>query len=430
MDVVGQFLVDLERAERLPPRALRRRQEDMLASVAAHARSNVAAYRKRLDPVFRADTFLRANWDQVPILTREELREGGQDFFAHNLPSHLKPLKWSATSGTTARPLLYAKTPLASTVSGCINERLMAWHGLAGTQTAAFIYFCKDGEADFPEGKTTTSISPLGSQTTQYWLSNRATITQMIDWLRRKRPAYLTVYPSIAAGIARALGEEGEDMGLRAILTYGEAVSPEDRQVVEGTLAAPVVDAYSANEVGFIALQCPRSETYHIPTDTILVEVVDDSGRPVPDGETGEILVTPFYNTVMPLIRYQIGDLGALATEPCGCGIRLPRLRAIYGRSRQLFTYSDGSRRFANLNIAALQACVPLEQFQLIQHSTTRVELVYVPQTASGPPDMEALQALAHRDLAPDVVIEATVVSNIPRSTAGKLERTISYVAN
>jgi phenylacetate-CoA ligase len=304
----------------------------------------------------------------------------------------------------------------------------MAWHGLSGTRSAGFIYFCKDGEADFPEGKTTTSAAPLGYPATHHWLSNRATIDQMIDWLRRKRPAHLTVYPSIAAGIARRWGKDAAELGIRAVLTYGEALICEDKLTIEETLSVPVVDAYSANEVGFIALQCPKSSTYHVRTDTILVEVVDRHGRPVPDGEVGEIIVTPFYNTVMPLIRYRIGDLGAFARDQCGCGIRLPRLQTIHGRARQLFTYSDGSQRFANLHLAALQSCVPLEQYQIIQHTTTRVELIYVPRDGGGPPDMDALQALAQRDLAPDVVIEATPVPEIPRSATGKYERTISHI--
>jgi phenylacetate-CoA ligase len=430
MSTAWQILGTLEQAERLSTAELKRRQNRLLAGAAAHAHANVAGYRDRLGPVFgRSGKFLPGNWQQVPILTREEFREGGQDFFAHNLPAQLKPLKWSATSGTTGQPLLFAKTRLTTLVSACLNERLMAWHKLDPTKSAAFIHFAKDGESDYPEGKTTRSTSPFGVTATHHWLSVRASVEQMVDWLRRKRPAYLTVYPSIAAEIARAVGQDGASLGIEAVLAYGEALSPEQRDVIEGSVCAPVIDAYSANEIGFIALQCPTTHAYHIPTETILVEVVDENGRAVPAGTVGDIVLTPFYNAAMPLIRYRIGDLGAFATGACPCGMNTPRLETVLGRTRQLFTYSDGSRRFANLNVGALQTCVAVKQYQLIQHTPTRVELIYVPQEGAQPPDMEALGALARRDLAPDVVIEATAVAEIPRSAAGKVERTVSHVA-
>jgi phenylacetate-CoA ligase len=70
----------------------------------------------------------------------------------------------------------------------------------------------------------------------------------------------------------------------------------------------------------------------HANTD-VIVEVVDPvTGKALPPGETGEVIVTPF-DEVYPLIRFGTGDLSTLVTETCECGRTTPRLPKIMGRS-------------------------------------------------------------------------------------------------
>lgn len=60
---------------------------------------------------------------------------------------------------------------------------------------------------------------------------------------------------------------------------------------------------YSANEVGYIALQCPRTEVYHVLSEGALVEVLDEHGQACAPGAIGRVVVTPLHNFAMPLFR-------------------------------------------------------------------------------------------------------------------------------
>src|SRR6185295_14515719 len=94
-----------------------------------------------------------------------------------------------------------------------------------------------------------------------------------------------------------------------------------------------VVDVYSSEECGQIALQCPEHEQYHVQSESVLVEVLDDEGRPCAPGTIGRVVLTTLQNFAMPLIRYDIGDF-AEPGPACPCGRALPVLTRIVGRVR------------------------------------------------------------------------------------------------
>ena len=76
----------------------------------------------------------------------------------------------------------------------------------------------------------------------------------------------------------------------------------------------------------------------HVNADWALLEVVDENNEPVPDGETGaKVLVTNLANYTQPIIRYEIGDMITMATEPCGCGSNLPLIDHVEGRDSDVF---------------------------------------------------------------------------------------------
>lgn len=78
------------------------------------------------------------------------------------------------------------------------------------------------------------------------------------------------------------------------------------------------------------AVSCDEGTSMHLREADLYVEVADsDDGSPVPDGTAGEILVTTLSRRVMPLIRYQTGDLGVIDSSLCVCGTPLRRLRLV-----------------------------------------------------------------------------------------------------
>jgi phenylacetate-CoA ligase len=103
------------------------------------------------------------------------------------------------------------------------------------------------------------------------------------------------------------------------------------------------LDVYAVTEAGPVAFECPDSPgDYHLNDDVQIVEIVDEMGHRVPDGETGEVVLTPLTLLSEPLLRYRVGDLAARRPYRCRCGRGLALLGPVEGRTRQIIRTPDG----------------------------------------------------------------------------------------
>ena len=110
-----------------------------------------------------------------------------------------------------------------------------------------------------------------------------------------------------------------------------EPLLPDLRRMFENDYGIDTYQMYGATEVGDVAYECCEKNGWHICEETI-VEIVDPStGKKVPDGELGEIVVTRL-NDIFFLLRFGTGDLSRLITEACPCGRTSYRLAGIAGR--------------------------------------------------------------------------------------------------
>ena len=149
------------------------------------------------------------------------------------------------------------------------------------------------------------------------------------SWCASSRP-HLTTGPKAALALALEAEATGIDLKFDAYLPHGEALTDDDRAAMLRVFGAGALDLYSSKEAGHIAVGCPEDKGLHVNAESVLVEIVDDRGQPVPPGTLGRVIVTPFFNAAQPLIRYDQGDV-AILTEPCRCG---PALAAA-GASRR-----------------------------------------------------------------------------------------------
>jgi len=110
-----------------------------------------------------------------------------------------------------------------------------------------------------------------------------------------------------------------------------EPLLPDLRRMFENDYGIDTYQMYGATEVGDVAYECCEKVGWHICEETI-VEIVDPTtGKKVPDGELGEIVVTRL-NNIFFLLRFGTGDLSRLITEACPCGRTSYRLAGIAGR--------------------------------------------------------------------------------------------------
>ncbi len=269
------------------------------------------------------------------------------------------------------------------------------------------------------------------------WLSQ--TDPDVIDRLNAYRPTVLTGY----ATVLEQLATEAEAGRLRLApelqqITNNSEVLPErafDR--VRAAFGLHVINNYATGECPFLTNGCRTDLGAHVNADWAILEVVDDAGNPVPDGTPGaRVLITNLANTVQPIIRYEIGDVVTMATSPCGCGNRLPRVERIEGRAADVFWIWDGAqyRRLINaLFKNAFDYLHDVREWQAVQEArnTVRIRLEPLPGTRL---DLARVRNLLQRQLAMygllgllDVLLEpAAKLGPDPRT--GKFRRIISLV--
>jgi phenylacetate-CoA ligase len=161
-----------------------------------------------------------------------------------------------------------------------------------------------------------------------------------LERLAEFRPTHLTAYASVLHEIARAV-EEGKltlKPSLEEIVNISERLMPQAREHYTEIFGAPIFDDYGMGECLFLTNGCSTSGGMHVNADWAILEVVDEHNRPVPDGQPGaKVLLTNLANQVQPIIRYEVGDIVTMATEPCDCGNKLPLIARIEGRDSDVF---------------------------------------------------------------------------------------------
>jgi phenylacetate-CoA ligase len=183
----------------------------------------------------------------------------------------------------------------------------------------------------------------------------------------------LNVIMSSASCVHRLTVEAKEDLkalGVKYIILSAQAWTEDLRKELEGAWGAKVLDAYGANEFGCgVAGECLQQNGMHISEADFWVEVVDPgTGKPMADGEEGELVVTTLSRRGMPLVRYRIGDLGRFLPWEgrCRCGLALRKIGRIKGRVDDIVMVGTGGNVFPDEFDKALLGTAGVTDYQLV----------------------------------------------------------------
>ncbi|HVM60034.1 MAG TPA: phenylacetate--CoA ligase [Verrucomicrobiae bacterium] len=154
------------------------------------------------------------------------------------------------------------------------------------------------------------------------------------------RTTVIHVTPSYALYLADFLEKKGvdprRDLALRKAFVGAEAHTEETRRKIEQALGVDVYNSYGLSEMNGpgVAFECEHKCGMHLWEDNYLLEIVDPkTGEPLPDGQTGEMVLTTLCREAMPLLRYRTRDITSIIPEPCACGRTHRRLSRITGRA-------------------------------------------------------------------------------------------------
>ena len=246
---------------------------------------------------------------------------------------------------------------------------------------------------------------------------------QQVDWLLREQPAYLMSFATNLELLAQHCLVHGIAMPfLRAIRPFGESVSDELRALLQAVWHVPVLDGYSAVEVGIIGLQCPENVHFHVQSEGLLLELLRDDGLECGPGEVGRVVVTRLHKFAQPLLRYEIGDYAEYGGA-CSCGRTLPVLTRVLGKTMDRFVLPSGERRFQSSGLNRLANTDAIVQMQMVQTSRSRMELRLVLRRPLTEAEEQELRASMIRSLGYPFEIAIVAVDDIPRAPSGKFHK-------
>lgn len=259
-----------------------------------------------------------------------------------------------------------------------------------------------------------------------------ARVDGFIARIRARRPKMLFGYPSAISHIARHAMERGvalDDLGIKVVFCTSERLYDHQREQIAQAFGCPVANGYGGRDAGFIAHECP-SGNMHLTAEDIVVEIIDDAGRVLPAGESGEIVVTHLATRDYPFIRYRTGDIAALSDEACPCGRGLPLLTRLQGRSTDFVVAADGTVMHGLALIYVVRDLPGVRGYKIIQESITHTRVLLVMEAGQ---ESEALRqsvvAGFRRRLGDEVLVSVDFVAQIEAEKSGKFRYVVSHVA-
>lgn len=165
------------------------------------------------------------------------------------------------------------------------------------------------------------------------------------DTIRRLKPDTIMCVPSFILKLidyAEANGIDYKGSSIRRIIGIGEGLREQDFSLnllgkrIKEKWDVELFATYSSTEMGATFSECPYGCGGHVHPELIIVEIIGEDGRPVPDGETGEVVVTTLGVEGMPLLRFRTGDISSKCVESCQCGRNSYRLRPLVGRKNNM----------------------------------------------------------------------------------------------
>lgn len=349
-----------------------------LIQLVQFARNNSSYWRAKLpnNLIDGDEKALHENLSLLPITTRRDHQENYDQSQIVIPGSSEKDYAVTSTTGSTGIPARVKKyLPTYMVEFDAIT--LMEWYWF-NRDVSKTIVKMKYGQPLIKKGNWGEPLSLLGEAAVGYdMLTDSSDIPGLVKMVIQMNPTYLYSYPSTLTNMAHELMSNGDSFSaLTQVLTASETLEPWQRELfAQAYPNAQVVDRYSSEEFGYMAMQCPISNHLHVLSRSVAIEIVNENNEPCEVGELGRLLVTGLHTPAQPLIRYEIGDLARWG-EPTDCGISWPVIDRIEGRVHEFKQLPDGTRRRVALSSIDFGRNPKLREFKVVLFNNAIVALL------------------------------------------------------
>ncbi len=268
---------------------------------------------------------------KLPFTTKKDLR-AHYPFGLFTVPMS-EVARIHSSSGTTGKPTVVGYTKSDMDVWDEVMARVFTLAGATSKDIVhnAYGYGLFTGGLGFHNGaeKIGAAIVPASAGMTD----------RQLMLMRDFGASILASTPTFALHMAEVAQKAGSDYlshyKLKAGIFGAEPTSKGLKKEVSNAWGIDYHEVYGLSEIigPGVAANCKESDLLHVFEDHFFIEIINpQTGESLPDGQRGELVITPLTKQALPLIRYKTGDITSITKEPCKCGRTLLRMESIVGR--------------------------------------------------------------------------------------------------
>lgn len=278
-------------------------------------------WKKRLPKLDLARVHEPDLWRRIPVLTKDALREIPADRFHDEfcIAPRSQVVEYWRSGGATGRPLFYPRSAEDMQTNIMAFERAWALIG-ATAQDCAHISFPL-GVHPVAHLYARAAIN-LGIGTVWCGAGSNTPSDVQLELIEQLKPTIWIGMASYGLHLANLAETKGIDLAkstVKKLLVAAEPLSPVKREKLERAWGAQVFDHFGMTEAAIVSGEGLDHNGLHAFTDLWHLEVLDDKGEPVPEGEVGSLVVTALWsNTMTPFLRWSSGDLVSISRSAGG----------------------------------------------------------------------------------------------------------------
>ncbi len=383
--VAKGYLTDVDRVWNLSPGQLQRYRDRALCRMVRYA-YEVPVYREKYREagVHPDDVSGVEDIKKLPYITKDDLRRHFPDGIVHPR-FNTDNAHVVSTSGSTGQPVsLYTDVyTVIKALFGFIRE--LREYGVDWRRTRMSVIVDLTPESAEEAYLSRTVMPYLGklfSFDNMQILHVGDSPDQLLHRINDFQPEFLGGYPGVLRALAvRKRKGHGDNISPRVMSSSGAVLDDYTKRYIEETFDAPIYDVYGSTEAGPAAFEC-REGNYHIHSDLVHLEFLDDDGNDVEAGQPGHVVVTKLYGRGTPVIRYTgMKDYIIPRDDRCDCGIQTPLLGIVGGRKVDSIVL-EGDKIIPPSAITGVPGKVmhqldtdKIQQFQIIQKEMDHIEI-------------------------------------------------------
>ena len=202
----------------------------------------------------------------------------------------------------------------------------------------------------------------------------------------KRKQLYIAGYPSVINELAKS-SLALKSNNVHGIICFGDKLFSGYQKNMENAFGAHIniIDTYGCAEG--LLMACKKDlPYYYIMSPHVYIEIVDDNGKAVKDGEIGNVLVTCLTNFAMPLIRYKLGDLAIMLPKedyPKNKDLHYPLLKKIIGRETDVVKTKVGITINVHSFTGVFEHYQDIKQFKIIQNNLENIDIEYILDSGS-----------------------------------------------